>query len=419
MKTLFWIFWFILLPLGLALLVVGVLSSMSGTDSGLLLRFVVEQSVPATIVFFTLFDMAIYSSRHHLPFAHHVGPSSHKDLSAEQRREIESAYHLIEEAERICRKNSRAISERLSQAQEQELKRSLNALRQEAEGSGFDELAFHEAFSNASSAVDTLLGGWRKSEAREYIESIGIAILVALMLRAVVVEAFKIPSGSMIPTLQVGDHIFVNKFTYGPTLPIFNNRVLEDMPPKRGDVIVFEFPEPNPSRERQDYIKRVIALPGDTLEADGGHPVINGWRVPSCKVGDYKFSEEPGSFMHSGELYVEYLEGTAYLAIYMHEGLDAHEGPFHVSPGELWVMGDNRHNSQDSRKWQNGRGAGVPFANIKGRAMFVWLPPARMFVGVMGTPEPPPGSGPDIKRGLAECLAKRPSYEETVPPAPH
>ena len=109
----------------------------------------------------------------------------------------------------------------------------------------------------------------------------------AMALRAFVVEAFKIPSGSMIPTLQVGDHIFVNKFTYGPAIPWTHKRVWNGMPPSRGDVMVFAFPE----HPEQDFIKRVIAVPGDRLEARGGHPIINGWEVPSCRVGPYNYLE--------------------------------------------------------------------------------------------------------------------------------
>jgi len=110
--------------------------------------------------------------------------------------------------------------------------------------------------------VDLYLSSWRKSELREYAESIGIAVAVALLLRAFVVEAFKIPSPSMVPTLQVGDHIFVNKSAYGPMIPFTNTRLLSRLPPHYGDVIVFQFPE----RPEQDFIKRVVALPGAKRE---------------------------------------------------------------------------------------------------------------------------------------------------------
>jgi signal peptidase I len=188
------------------------------------------------------------------------------------------------------------------------------------------------------------------------------------------------------------------------------------MPPHRGDVIVFSHPVPALSPD--DLIKRVIALPGDVLEVDSGHAVINGWRVPSCPVGTYAVSED--AFGASvGELFVEYLEGTAYLAFYDREHTPLRQGPYQVRPGEVWVMGDNRHHSADSRVWPNGGGLGrgVPYGNIKGRAMFVWAPLSRMFVDLMGKPVLPEGAPQEVLEAIAACLAKRPSTEETMPPS--
>jgi signal peptidase I len=241
------------------------------------------------------------------------------------------------------------------------------------------------------------------------------------LLRALIVEAFKIPSGSMKPTLQIGDHIFVNKFVYGPKLPLLDRRVFTSLPPERGDVMVFEYPDINPRNERQDFIKRVIALPGDTLEVDSGHPIINGWRVPNCRVGKYVYDESDVLGPHSGELFVEYLGETAYLAVYDDNFYAQRQGPYRVAEGEVWVLGDNRHNSSDSRAWQRAdgqRGAGVPFDNIKGRAMIVWWPPSRMLVHVMGDPQLPGGAAPELTAALERCLANRPPLDQTVPPAP-
>jgi signal peptidase I len=235
-----------------------------------------------------------------------------------------------------------------------------------------------------------------------------------------VVEAFKIPSGSMLPTLQIGDHIFVSKFAYGPKLPFLDRRILDDLPPKRGDVIVFEYPDPDVNAERQDYIKRVVAVPGDTLEVDAGHPIINGWRVPSCRVGKYQYGNPADFGGRRGDLYVEFLEGTAFLSLYSDLGDHLRQGPYLVRPGEAWVMGDNRHNSSDSRAWRiDGRnGAGVPYANIKGRAMIVWLPFSRMLVNVMGDPVLPEGTSAEVLLGVERCLAERPPPAETIPPPP-
>jgi signal peptidase I len=245
---------------------------------------------------------------------------------------------------------------------------------------------------------------------------------VALLLRAFVLEAFKIPSGSMLPTLQIQDHIFVNKLVYGPVVPFLNYRLFPNLPPKRGDIMVFEYPDPNPEAERQDFIKRVIAFEGDTLEAEGGHPIINGWRVPSCRVGTYDFNEGNGFGMKRGELYVEYLGDYSYLTLYEDVTYTGHQGPYHVKPGETWVMGDNRNNSSDSRAWYGGRGGGVPDANIKGKAMFVWLSFNtdasvtwdRIFTNVMGHPRLPKEAPRELVKGIERCLAERP--QQTLPP---
>ena len=150
----------------------------------------------------------------------------------------------------------------------------------------------------------------------------------------------------------------------------------------------------------QDFIKRVVALPGDTLEALDGRPIINGWRPPECKVGTYAYTWGEGAYgTREGDLVVEYIGEQAFLAFFdgQSAALDGEprhcdhdkdcdtglacrshvcgslQGPYRVKPGEAWVMGDNRNNSHDSRSWWEGKGGGVPFDFIKGRALVVWL----------------------------------------------
>jgi signal peptidase I len=253
-----------------------------------------------------------------------------------------------------------------------------------------------------------------------------------------VVEAFKIPSGSMIPTLMIGDHIFVNKFTYGPLVPWTDKRLFSRLPPSRADVMVFKFPE----NKEQDFIKRVIALPGDTLEAINGRPVINGWLVPHCYVGPFHYESR------TAELYVEYMGDKSYFTLFdaspdeqtcgagedcSSAGLACRsgvcgtlQGPFKVAPEEVWVMGDNRNNSHDSRSWRGGLGAGVPFENIKGRAMFVWMSfgpgggiaQDRLFVNVLGRPKLPAQQEAALGPAVDKCLRERPPVSQTTPPAP-
>lgn len=427
-RTLFWAVWFVLVPLALAALTVWALKP-GGAEvaaSGFAkLRFIVQdQPVPSGIVLFTVYEMVLYHFRYYLPFAAEVGLGGRSDVPPEQRREYERAAHLIDEVDRIRDKNSKAIERNVPRSARDKLDESLETLRESMEAEKFDADAFDAAFETASKQVERHLGRWRKGELREYAESIGVAVGVALLLRAFVVEAFKIPSGSMLPTLQIQDHIFVNKFSYGPTIPFTKNRVLARLPPKYGDVMVFEFPDPNPANPRQDFIKRAIALAGDTLSVEAGHPIINGWRVPSCFVGQYEFKEGEDQSPKRGDLFVEFLGEYSYLTLFEDDRFDGKQGPYKVQPGEVWVLGDNRNNSSDSRAWFGGRGAGVPFPNIKGRALFVWMSFGsdggitwdRLLVNVMGQPRLPKEAPGSLVEGIKKCLASRPPVSETTPP---
>ncbi|MCC6214589.1 MAG: signal peptidase I [Polyangiaceae bacterium] len=422
--------WYFAIPLALAWASVQALSSLPEGAGGALVDklrfFVVDQPIPAGIVFFTLFDMAIVRFRHRLPLASSFGLAGRPGVSPGLGRELEQATHLLEEAETILVRRRRDVERTLPAAAREELEDALTALRELTAAESVTEQQVAEARQRTGALVGRHLDRWRKGEIREYAESIGVAVGVALLLRMFVVEAFKIPSGSMLPTLQIQDHIFVNKFAYGPLVPGTPKRVLDRMPPQRGDVVVFEYPYPPPGLRGDDYIKRVIALEGDVLTVENGHPVLNGWRVPSCRVGPYVYREGEDRDDRRGILYVEHLGESSYLTMYRHEDNDFGgreiEGPYAVQPGEFWVLGDNRDNSSDSRAWRDGRGGGVPYANVKGRAMFVWLsfdnegrvPFDRLFHRVMGSPILPKGAPPETLARIRECLATRPA--ETLPP---
>jgi signal peptidase I len=429
LRTLYWATWFVLAPFALACLLVWALTPPSGVETtgalGFLQGWVREQPVPVGIVSFTIFEMALWAARHHLPLSYHAHPPLRADLPKGMRSPFERARALLEEAETILEKHYDAVVKELSAKERDKLKADLEALEAAMTREPFDEESFVDALVKADGEVDVRLGRWRKSEVREYAESILVAIAVAMALRAFVVEAFKIPSGSMIPTLQVGDHIFVNKFTYGPAIPWTRSRIWSRMPPSRGDVIVFAYPE----HMEQDFIKRVIAVPGDKLEARGGHPIINGWEVPSCFAGPYTYIDAQDGSRHEGDIFVEFLEEEAYLTFYDRNQLQSdYQGPFYAKPGEVWVMGDNRNNSHDSRMWFGGVGGGVPYPNIKGRALFVWLSVSdsmdwsRIFAPVMGRP---PGHGPfgglppamrALESPIDKCLKERPPLDRTRPP---
>lgn len=376
--------------------------------------------------------MVLWRYRYALPFSESLG-IGRRDIPSGVKSRYEDAIALVEENRRIMRVKKREIEKELTVAEREQLAQTLADLEAKMLAMPFDVEAFETAHSRAERAFGEHLSRWRKGEIREYAESISIAIGVALLLRIAVVEPFKIPSGSMIPTLMIGDHIFVNKFSYGPLIPFTEKRIFPDLPPERADVMVFKFPE-NPE---QDFIKRVIATPGDTLEAIDGRPIINGWLVPNCYVGPFQHEGK------TGELYVEYLHQKAYFALFdstlstdkcessrdCPNGTSCRlgvcgllQGPFKVKADEAWVMGDNRNNSHDSRSWRGGLGAGVPFDNIKGRAMFVFATfgPGggfleRFLVNVMGTPKLPK-SQDNLQPALDKCLREIP--ETTEPPAP-
>jgi len=211
----------------------------------------------------------------------------------------------------------------------------------------------------------------------EYPKSFFPVILVVFLLRSFLVEPFKIPSGSMIPTLLVGDFILVNKYTYGVRLPILNTKIVELNRPARGDVMVFRYPE-DPSL---DYIKRVVGLPGDKIAYREKRLWINGQEVPVKPDGEYQYLER-NTFARQ---FVETLGQTGHRILveedapavppfvkqfpfrenctYNNEGLTCT-----VPPDHYFVMGDNRDNSSDSRVW-----GFVPDANIVGKAFFIWF----------------------------------------------
>ena len=436
LRFFFYVFWVFLLPFGLAIGGVWLLTPAPNDPGPSALRkAVAEQQIPAGIVLFTIFAMGVWRLRHDLPFATAINIGGRRDIPAGARDKFEDAASVVDEARRILRAHRRQIERELTAGEREQVAQALAALERAMTADRLDIADFDAAYAKADRLVGEHLGRWRKGEVREYAESIGIAVAVALLLRAFVVEAFKIPSGSMIPTLMIGDHIFVNKFTYGPLVPFTNKRLFSRLPPQRSDVMVFKFPE-NPD---QDFIKRAIATPGDTLEAINGRPVINGWLVPHCYVGPFRYESR------MAELYVEFLEDRSYFTLFdsnpddqtCQPGEDCAgscrggvcgilQGPFHAAKDEVWVMGDNRNNSHDSRSWRGGLGGGVPFENIKGRAMFVWMSfgpgggiaQDRLFVNVLGRPKLPSVYEATLQPAVDKCMRERPSIAQTTPPPP-
>lgn len=221
--------------------------------------------------------------------------------------------------------------------------------------------------SNASNSLVTT-----KSKVFDLIRTIVYALLIALGIRTIAFEPFNIPSGSMIPTLLVGDFVFVSKYTYGyskhsilfsPNL--FSGRIM-GREPKRGDVVVFKLPSDNST----DYIKRVIGMPGDTIQMINGRLVINGQEVRRDLIGEYLY-RETGGYPVRTLRYIETLPGGKQHEIIERSDREGYDNtkPYNVPAGHYFMMGDNRDNSEDSR----GAVGFVPYDNLVGRAEFLFL----------------------------------------------
>jgi len=217
-------------------------------------------------------------------------------------------------------------------------------------------------------AVDKHLVTFRKPAWRESFESVFVAVLVALVLRAFVVEAFKIPSGSMIPTLAIGDQIFVNKYVFGIRIPFTAVRLVNFGMPERGEVVVFICPVP----PNEDYIKRIVGLPGDTIEVRESTLYINGAPQPRTPLGRGTFTDRDASGRWNT---FDAFAFTETIGEHAHTVLQdvtmrpraSDYGPTTVPEGHVFAMGDNRDHSFDSRAWGM-----VPLSNILGRSLFVW-----------------------------------------------
>ena len=226
---------------------------------------------------------------------------------------------------------------------------------------------------------------------------IAMPVMVAALVRVFVLEAFRVPSASMEPSILAGDHLFADK---------------SDHRARYGDLVLFDFPD-NPA---QTFLKRVVARPGDALEMKRGRPWINGWEVPSCPLGKVSLGDA------SGQLALEFLGDASYLVFYDDASVTfEHAGPFYAAPNGVLVLGDNRNNSHDSRMFRSGLDGNVQTSALRGRAIFVWLrtsssDDARFGIdlGIEASPALP-SSLATTRPALDTCLATRPIAR---PPAP-
>jgi signal peptidase I len=204
----------------------------------------------------------------------------------------------------------------------------------------------------------------------DYARSFFPVLFIVFLLRGFIAEPFRIPSGSMLPTLEVGDFILVNKYQYGIRLPVLHKKVLATGAPKRGDIMVFRWPEDN----KTNYIKRVIGLPGDTIEYRNKQLFINGQRIETVDAGEYtpfpmnrRSSRALNRFtqMIPTAAAAESVEYSILIDNYQRAKIN---DKITVPPGHYFMLGDNRDHSLDSRFW-----GFVPDQNIVGKAFFIWF----------------------------------------------
>ncbi len=197
----------------------------------------------------------------------------------------------------------------------------------------------------------------------DYARSFFPIFLIVLLLRSFLIEPFRIPSGSMMPTLLDGDFILVNKYNYGIRIPVINRKLIEIGAPKRGDVVVFRYPED----PKTPYIKRVVGIPGDKLKYRDKTLFVNDQAVAQTPESTY-LGVGSGESMTGAQVRAEQLFDVNHRILITPGRLSKEFEEFSVPPGQYFVLGDNRDNSRDSRYWGT-----VPDANLIGRAFMIWM----------------------------------------------
>lgn len=197
---------------------------------------------------------------------------------------------------------------------------------------------------------------------REYTESLIVAVVLALLLRFFVISAYKIPTGSMVPTLKIGDFIFAYKLPYGVPVPFSGGNRWGQALPERGDVVVFRYP----GNESVNYVKRVVGLPGDHIALRDKRLIINDVESEYQPLSNDVIQDLPGNEYYSA--FKEKFSGSSHFVIRNRADETDFFGPVVVPPGHVFVLGDNRDSSDDSRYW-----GAVPVSHLEGRVVMIWM----------------------------------------------
>ena len=275
-----------------------------------------------------------------------------KDLKRQAQAELEDFSILFKKAKRGM------------SAPEKEQARSLSTAMRDAL-KGKDETGLKAGLEEYLTFKEAHFSRVRYNKTWELVKDLFWILLIVFFIRWVFIEPFRIPSGSMIPTLLVGDQLMVNKLVFGVQIPLTTKKLFNLKAPKRGDIIIFKYP-PNP---REDYVKRVVGVAHDTVMVRDGFLFVNGKEVPRDYVEAYNGPSDSGNCVDY-DLYVEKLDHTDHQMLMCHRShTDDNYGPVTVPDGNVFGMGDNRDNSADSRFW-----GFIPLDNIKGKALFIHLP---------------------------------------------
>jgi signal peptidase I len=320
---------------------------------------------------------------------------------------------------------SSAVRGRLARTQEGAARTALEARTTDLERAleTADLASARVAAESIRALAEPALAAKRHRDAGMTLGAVAVAAAIALGARAEVAQSYRVVSNSMIPTFEADDQILGRRMTYAEPSRL----------PARGDVVLFrsEAVATTPSRSQQPlpdvFLKRVVGLPGDTIAMHAEAPIINGWPVPTCVAGGYVYLSADGDGGNlQGTVVMEFLDDHAYLTLHSPPG-PAFSGTYTVQPGEVFVLGDARGYSVDSRSYGEGHGGGVPLPAIVARA-------DRFLLGIHRSGDPDLSrllepvarvehrlhlegmNSEELEKGIAACLARRPV--ETHPPAP-